>query len=43
MRFGMSPLPLSYAVVARAADLLVEVVAARAYDDPAYRVRAKVT
>lgn len=43
MRFGFSPLPLSYAEVARAADLLVEVVAARAYDDPAYRVRAKVT
>lgn len=43
MRFGMSPLPLGYAEVARAADLLVEVVASRAYDDPAYRVRAKVT
>lgn len=43
MRFGMSPLPLSYAEVARAADLLVEVVTTRAYDDPAYRVRAKVT
>lgn len=43
MRFGLSPLPLSYAQVARAADLLVEVVASRAYDDPAYRVRAKVT
>lgn len=43
MRFGLSPLPLSYVEVARAADLLVEVVASRAYDDPAYRVRAKVT
>lgn len=43
MRFGFSPLPLSYAEVARAADLLVEVVTSRAYDDPAYRVRAKVT
>lgn len=43
MRFGFSPLPLSYAEVARAADLLVEVVATRAYDDPTYRVRAKVT
>jgi kynureninase len=43
MRFGLSPLPLSYAEVARAADLLVEVLATRAYDDPAYRVRAKVT
>lgn|SRR5215217_1742805 len=43
MRFGFSPLPLSYAEVARAADLLVEVVAGRAYEDPAYQVRAKVT
>lgn len=43
MRFGLSPLPLSYAEVARAADLLLEVVSTRAYDDPAYRVRAKVT
>ena len=43
MRFGLSPLPLSYAEVARAADLLVEVVASRAYDDATYRVRAKVT
>ena len=43
MRFGLSPLPLSYAQVARAADLLVEVVTTRAYDDPAYKVRAKVT
>lgn len=43
MRFGLSPLPLSFAEVARAADLLVEVVATRAYDDPAYKVRAKVT
>ncbi|MDP2258826.1 MAG: aminotransferase class V-fold PLP-dependent enzyme [Caulobacter sp.] len=43
MRFGLSPLPLSYAEVARAADLLVEVVTSRAYVDPAYQVRAKVT
>ncbi len=43
MRFGLSPLPLSYAEVARAADLLVEVVRSRAYDDPAFRQRAKVT
>jgi kynureninase len=43
MRFGLSPLPLSYAQVARAADLLVEVVTTRAYVDPAYQVRAKVT
>lgn len=43
MRFGLSPLPLSFAEVARAADLLVEVVRGRAYDDPAFRQRSKVT
>ncbi|MDO8297870.1 MAG: aminotransferase class V-fold PLP-dependent enzyme [Caulobacter sp.] len=43
MRFGLSPLPLSFAEVARAADLLVEVVRSRAYDDPAFRQRSKVT
>jgi kynureninase len=43
MRFGFSPLPLSYADVATAADLVVEVVRTRAYDDPAFRQRAPVT
>jgi kynureninase len=43
MRFGLSPLPLSFTEVARAADLLVEVVRTRAYDDPAFRQRSKVT
>ncbi|MBP7704495.1 MAG: aminotransferase class V-fold PLP-dependent enzyme [Caulobacter sp.] len=43
MRFGFSPLPLSYAQVAAAAEQVVEVIASRAYDDPAYRVRAAVT
>ncbi|CAN1529125.1 COG3844 Kynureninase [Caulobacteraceae bacterium] len=43
MRFGLSPLPLSFAEVAAAADLLVEVVGTRAYDDPAFKVRATVT
>ena len=43
MRFGLSPLPLSFIEVARAADLLVEVVRTRAYDDPAFRQRSKVT
>lgn len=43
MRFGLSPLPLSFAEVARAADLLVEVVRTRAYDDPAFRQRSPVT
>jgi hypothetical protein len=37
------PLPLSFSEVARAADLLVEVVRTRAYDDPAFRQRSKVT
>lgn len=43
MRFGLSPLPLSFTDVARAADLLVEVVRTRAYDDAAFRQRSKVT
>ncbi len=43
MRFGLSPLPLSFSDVARAADLLVEVVRTRAYDDPSFRQRSKVT
>lgn len=43
MRFGLSPLTLSFAEVARAADLLVEVVRRRAYDDPVFRQRSKVT
>jgi kynureninase len=42
-RFGFSPLPLSFAQVARAADILGEVVSTRAYDDPRYRARAAVT
>ena len=43
LRFGFSPLPLSFAQVTAAADLLVEVVTSRAYDAPAFRVRARVT
>ncbi len=43
MRFGLSPLTLSFVEVARAADLLVEVVRRRAYDDPVFRQRSKVT
>ncbi|MFA7264030.1 MAG: aminotransferase class V-fold PLP-dependent enzyme [Caulobacter sp.] len=43
MRFGLSPLPLSFTDAACAADLLVEVVRSRAYDDPAFRQRSKVT
>ncbi len=43
MRFGFSPLPLSFAEVAAAAEVMVEVIASRAYDDPIHRVRAAVT
>ena len=43
MRFGLSPLPLSFSDVAGAADLLVEVVRTRAYDNPVFRQRSKVT
>ncbi|MBI1407427.1 MAG: kynureninase [Caulobacter sp.] len=42
-RFGFSPLPLSFAQVARAADLLGEVVSQGLYDRPEYRQRARVT
>jgi kynureninase len=43
MRFGLAPLSLTFVEVARAADLLVEVVQTRAYDDPAFRQRSRVT
>lgn len=42
-RFGFSPLTLSFAQVARAADILGEVVAGSLYDRPEYRKRAAVT
>jgi len=42
-RFGFSPLPLTFAEVARAAEILGEVVSTRAYDDPRYRQRSAVT
>lgn len=42
-RFGFSPLTLSFAQVARAADILGEVVAGGLYDRPEYRERAAVT
>lgn len=42
-RFGFSPMPLSFAETARAADILGEVVSTRAYDDPRYRQRSAVT
>ncbi|WGM39043.1 kynureninase [Caulobacter sp. NIBR1757] len=42
-RFGFSPLTLSFAQVAQAADILGEVVAGGLYDRPEYRKRAAVT
>ncbi|RYF95079.1 MAG: kynureninase [Caulobacteraceae bacterium] len=42
-RFGFSPLTLSFAQVAAAADILGEVVATAAYDAPQFRQRAAVT
>jgi kynureninase len=42
-RFGFSPLPLSFAQVARAAEILGEVVSTAAYDRPQFRQRAVVT
>ena len=43
MRFGLTPLYLRYADVARAVDRLEEVLATEAWRDPAYAVRAAVT
>jgi kynureninase len=43
LRFGFSPLPLGFAQVAQAAEILADVLATRAYDDPVYRQRAAVT
>ncbi len=42
-RFGFSPLTLSFAQVAAAADILGEVVSTAAYDQPQFRQRAAVT
>jgi len=42
-RFGFSPLPLSFAEVALAAEILGDVVAGAAYDQPRFRQRAAVT
>jgi kynureninase len=43
LRFGFSPLPLSFAETARAAQILGEVVSGAHYDHPEYRRRAAVT
>lgn len=42
MRFGLTPLYLSFADVARAAEILGEVMQTRAWDTPAFKRHAKV-
>lgn len=42
VRFGFAPLHLSHAETWRAADALAEIMRVAAWDDPRYRVRAKV-
>jgi kynureninase len=42
MRFGLTPLYLRFADVARAAETLGEVMQTRAWDTPAFKHRAKV-
>jgi kynureninase len=42
MRFGLTPLYLSHEDVWRAAHILVEVMRDRLWDQPAYKIRAKV-
>lgn len=43
IRFGMTPLYLSFAEVAQAAAILKEILATRAWDQPEYQVRGAVT
>ena len=43
LRMGFAPLYTRFADVWRAVDTLAEVIRTRAWDDPAYRVRAAVT
>ncbi|UXN58807.1 kynureninase [Phyllobacterium zundukense] len=43
IRFGMTPLYLSFAEVAQAASILKEILATRAWDQPEYQVRGAVT
>lgn len=42
LRFGLTPLYLSHADVARAATIVGEVMRERAWDRPEFKVRAKV-
>ncbi|HEU0067005.1 MAG TPA: kynureninase [Sphingomonas sp.] len=43
LRMGFTPLYTRFADVWRAVDVLADVIATQAWDDPAYRVRATVT
>ena len=43
MRFGFTPLYLDEADVIRAAEILQEVLDTRAWDDPKYQTRSRVT
>ena len=43
LRFGLTPLYLSHVEVARAVDIIGEVMAAREWDRPEYKVRSAVT
>ena len=43
LRFGLTPLYLRYADADRAVAILAEIMVARDWDRPEYRVRAAVT
>jgi kynureninase len=43
LRFGFAPLYNGFADVWRAVDALADLIATRAYDQPCFRQRAKVT
>ncbi len=43
IRFGFAPLYNGFADVWRAVDVLAELVATRAYDQPRFRQRSRVT
>ena len=43
MRFGLTPLYLRFADMARAVEILTDVLTTRAYEDPRYQVRQAVT
>ena len=43
MRFGFSPLYLSFAEIDRAADALVQILATRSWDQPRFTARRTVT